>query len=208
MNLNNLQAIANVCTIVLSMPAVVALLTARPWLSIRIRTMDYHNKRLAVVASLLASHRGTLEPGEVTALENEVKFIGREVVASSLRFEHDRVLAWHRQGWQKRFFTVPRPESVADWVATALFYLYAFLGLAYIVLFLPVSFMNPQEFPSGLVILACAVSLGTSALCRHWCLWNAARRVTDAKARAVAAQGADSHGEASPTAASTEIMAS
>ena len=178
-----------ILAIVSAVPALVALLTARPWLAARIRKMEYHERRLALIGAILADHRSAFGPDEIAALQNEVKFIAGEVLGSSLRFEQDRVLNWNGQKLWRRFLTVPRPESAGDWISAVTFYFYLGMGIMYIVLMWPLSLLNPQELSPFFVLTATIAGFGIAALARRWNLWRATSRIVAARARTVAAQG-------------------
>lgn len=157
-------------------PSVLASLSARPWLSARIRVIEYLQKRLDLVSSVLANHRNVLERKQIIALENEIKSITNELLVSSLRSQRDRFLAWDRQVWLKRILTLPRPQSVLDWISGAIFYLYLVGSIMYLLFaILPLNY--DEEFPTELTLSMSLIIFSISVLARQWNLRMARKRV-------------------------------
>ena len=159
-------------------PVLFASLTARPWLTARIRAIEYLQQRLALISALLGSHRKVLEPKQIAALENEIKSITIELLASSRRSEQDRILEWDRQIWWKRFLTLPKPESTLDWFTCVVSYLYLALAVIYFMAFWPMFFLSPEPVIENVTMMLFSVlSLGTCVLTRRWNLQTAKKRI-------------------------------
>lgn len=162
-----------VAAIITALPAVLVWLTARPWVSARVQRVEYQQKRLALVNSLLNDHKDLLSLAEVEALRKEVPLIARAVLVSSDRLDQERVLAWKRRVWWRRLLAVPRPESAVEWIAVFAFYVYAAGGVAYLVL---VPFVGTTEPPWTAVVLTvyCLSCFVVSAAAKSWHVRNSA----------------------------------
>ena len=162
------------------LPAIVALISARPWLTARNKRMEYFERRLTLVKSMLADHRDRLEPNQIAAIESEVKFIANDMIASSDRSEEKRILRWSHQAIWKKLFTLPRPQSLTNWIANALFYLYLVCGIFYLVVMLPWVLVQGQKIEELLqlevVIWGIIGSFVICALARKWSLSIARKR--------------------------------
>ena len=156
---------------------ILAWITARLGFAGRVLRMEYYEKRLTLVTLILTNHRDRFEPDDIVAMENEIKFIADEILASSPRLERDQILGWDRQVWWKRFLTLPPPESMIDWTAATIFYLYLVCGVLYLALLWPGGPLARSINLSGWVVIGAALlSFCISALARSWSMRRAKNR--------------------------------
>ena len=167
-----------------------AVATLRVGLGGRIRTMTYYEKRLSLMTPILRDHRGSVSGQHIAALEAEIEFMAEDLVATSPRFEAERVLDWRNQAAWKRYLKLPEPTSVAGWVAYTGFYLYSVLGACSLLLggvWLQVLAVGREDggMPIYMLFVVAGACLGIAGVSRRWSLSIARNRVLMDEARIV-----------------------
>ncbi len=118
--------------------AFIAIVGARIGLPGTMLRLNYVDKRLKVVSSLLNQHKSSIPSADVRELEMEINYIVQEILVSSDRLKIAQLADWQQQRILKRLFILPRPRSVIGWALTLFAYTYLLLALIYI----PIVLMN------------------------------------------------------------------
>lgn len=106
--------------------ALIAVVGARVGLPGVVLRMNYMDRRLKIVSTLLQEHRDRLSSREIIELEKEVSYIIDEILGTSDSIKIKQMSDWNRQSALRRFFLLPRPRSVMGWVLTLFSYMYLF----------------------------------------------------------------------------------
>lgn len=164
--------------LITTIPAVLFFLAAQPRLRARIRKMEYLQHRLALVSSILSTHRDLLRQSQIAAMEGEINFITSELLASSSQSGADRIREWNRQVRWRRFLTLPKPVSRLDWIATVMFYLYLIVAATYFLIFWPIALLSPEPAIQNLAVLLMSIlSFVFCAFVRDWRLRTATNTI-------------------------------
>ena len=106
---------------------------ARAGLGGRIRTMTYLEKRLELIHTLLREHANLLSITKIEGLKAEIDSIAGMLVASRHLSEYERLQFWQNRSYWVRFFTVPKPVTLWEWVTTLIFYIYFWAAAIYLI---------------------------------------------------------------------------
>ena len=175
-----------IAAIITIIPAVLCFLAAKPWLRARVRAMEYLQRRLALVSSILSAHRNILTPDQVVAMEGEINLITSKLLTSSIQAETDRILGWNRQVWWRRFLTLPKPVSVIDWITVLTFYLYLGFAVVYFSIYWPIAFLRPEPaIPNLALLLTSILCIGMCAVARNWRLRTATAKIASSRVQSI-----------------------
>lgn len=112
--------------------AVLTVVAARVGLPGRALAMNYLEKRLNVVSTLLVGHENRLSPYEIKELEDEVRSIAGEIAQTTDSNKGDWITRWNQQRLWKRLFVLPRPRSLLARALTYTAYIYLATSILYV----------------------------------------------------------------------------
>ena len=169
-----METILVITAVVLAILEVLRFVAEKPWLTGRIREMEYIQRKLGNDSSLRSAHRNTSTPDHKVALEGEVNLIPCKSLSSSSQSERDRISSWSLRDWCRRYLTLPKSFSVMDRITSLTFYLFLFSAVIYFLLFLLIPPFSPEPVIQNFAMLYLGIlSFGICALVRDWHLRTA-----------------------------------
>lgn len=167
---------------------VIGLVFARFGMAGREKLQEFYLKRIELIEKLLLLEPTVdqVRPNTInrSALCEELADIVNRIRLMSLTLEDQAQLEFHKQPLYKRLWKLPKPQTSGGWFATIVFYLYAFTGLFYLVLF----FINTAEdglnrIPLKIVLITLVSSFVVAWIARYAAIRSAQSAVILQRAR-------------------------